>query len=341
MKQYERARRVGFAAIVVSLVLRLYLMDAPAKILQWVEQLDTASLSETSETGRNVRFSPSLEVFLPDFVESPPAAATEPTLPPVPAFSGEEEVELYYGANKNPDIPALLAQPLEWSLYGEEPTVLILHTHSTESYTKQGEDYTETSRWRTVDEHYNMLSIGERVAQRLTEAGIPAVQDRQLHDYPSYNGSYVDARKSISAFLEEFPTISLILDLHRDASGGEGAQMRTLASVREEAAAQLMVVLGTNHKEYTKNLSLGLKLHVLLETRYPGLMRPLQLRAQRFNQDLLPGALLIEVGAAGNSHPEALRAADALAEAVIALAGGSQSPTEDSTIPVHGLLPQP
>ena len=57
-----------------------------------------------------------------------------------------------------------------------------------------------------------------------------------------------------------------------------------------------------------------------------GLTRPLQLRSQRFNQDLSPGALLIEVGAAGNTHPEAMTAAEQLAKAVIALAKGTADP---------------
>ena len=58
-------------------------------------------------------------------------------------------------------------------------------------------------------------------------------------------------------------------------------------------------------------------------------MRPLQLRAQRFNQDLSTGALLIEVGAAGNSHPEARLAAKELAEAIAALARGTEQSTAD------------
>ena len=321
MKEYERARRVGLTAIAFSLVLRLFLLDVPEKLVKFLTQPNMASLPTDSETGRDVRFSPSLGTFLPDFVESPPAAMKEPVLP---AFSGAEEVELYYAADKNPDIPGLLAKPLEWSLYGEAPTVLILHTHSTESYTKKGEVYKETSAWRTLDENYNMLSMGAALAQLLEEAGIPTVQDRELHDYPSYNGSYTDARKSIRELLEAHPTISLVLDLHRDASGEGAAQMRTRAKVGEESSAQLMVVLGTNHKGYEENLSLGLKLHTLLEGSHPGLMRPLQLRAQRFNQDLSPGALLIEVGAAGNSHSEALTAVKALAEGIIALARGSE-----------------
>jgi len=90
-----------------------------------------------------------------------------------------------------------------------------------------------------------------------------------------------------------------------------------------EDSAQLMIVIGTNHEGYEDNLSLGLKLHVQLEHQAPGIMRPLQLRAQRFNQDLSPGALLIEVGAAGNSHEEARLAAQELAQAIVALANGT------------------
>ena len=85
-----------------------------------------------------------------------------------------------------------------------------------------------------------------------------------------------------------------------------------------------MIVLGTNYDTYEDNLSLGLKLQVQLERQAPGITRPLQLRASRFNQDLCPGALLVEVGAAGNTHGEALLAAQELAQAVIALAQGSR-----------------
>ena len=256
-------------------------------------------------------------------MESPPPSLPEVTTPPIPAFSGEETVDLYYGVRKQPDIQALLAKPLEWDLSGSEPSVLILHTHTTESYTKQGEDYRETSSWRTLDENYNMLSIGRLVAEALEEAGIPVLHHQELNDYPSYSGSYLRARQSLRALLKENPGIRLVLDLHRDAAGTETNQMRTKAVVDGEDSAQLMIVIGTNHEGYEDNLSLGLKLHVQLENQAPGIMRPLQLRAQRFNQDLSPGTLLIEVGAAGNSHEEARLAAQKLAQAIVALAKGT------------------
>lgn len=331
MDQYDRAKRVGTAAILCALLLRLASAGVPERIASFLTQPNIAAFLIYLETGRDVRFSPSLEVFSPRFVESPPPAAPEATEPPLPSYSAAEEVELYYGCKVSPDVEQLLTKPLQWDLTGEGPTVLILHTHSTESYTRKNEPYVESSNWRTLDENYNMLSIGRRVAQLLCEAGISVIQDRALHDYPSYNGSYVHARNAIQAYLEEYPTLQLILDLHRDASGGSD-QMRTLAEVEGQPSAQLMVVLGTNHENYEENLSLGLKLHAQLERQTAGIMRPLQLRSQRFNQDLCPGALLIEVGAAGNSHAEAITAAEQLARAIITLSKGTESQGTDDEI---------
>jgi len=84
-------------------------------------------------------------------------------------------------------------------------------------------------------------------------------------------------------------------------------------------------VLGTNYDTWEENLSLAAKVHAQLERQSPGIMRPLSLRGQRFNQDLCSGALLVEVGAAGNTRKEALVAARELAKAVIALANGTHA----------------
>lgn len=324
MHSLHRARRVGITAIACALLMRLFLSELPENLLSVLKQSNTDTISTEQETGHNVRFSSSLDAFSPDFMESPPPVLPEITEIPLPSFSGEENVKLYYAANIQPDIPALLQRPLQWDLTGEEPSVLILHTHATESYSRRGENYKETSAWRTLDVDYNMLALGKLVAEILEENHIPVIHDESLHDHPSYNGSYTRARKTLQQLLEEYPGIRLVLDLHRDASSGEEGQMRTRAEVAGETTAQLMVVIGTNHENYEENLSLGLKLHALLEQRSPGIMRPLQLRGQRFNQDLNPGSLLIEIGAAGNSHREARLAAEQLAEAIVGIAKGTQ-----------------
>lgn len=228
-----------------------------------------------------------------------------------------------------PKLEALLTQPLNWELTGQAPTVLILHTHTTESYTKTGESYVESAAFRTLDEQYNMLSVGDRVAQVLSENGIAVIHDREKHDHPSYNDAYNHARQSMDFYLERYPSIRLVLDLHRDASGDLTNQIRPLANISGQDTAKLMIVVGSNaagltHPKWQENLSLALKLHVQLERLAPGITRPINLRSQRFNQDLSSGALLVEVGAAGNTHAEALRAAEVLAEAIVTLAKGTE-----------------
>ena len=323
MKQLSRARRVGLTAVCCALVLRLWSDGYGNRFLNWLTGPDAAAFFIYLETGRDVRFSPSLPAFSPDFMESPPAATLPTTEATLPSFSDAEDLELYYASTETPDIPALLAAPLEWNLRAEEPTVLILHTHTTESYTRETESYRESSAWRTADEGYNMVSVGDTVAAILEESGISVIHDRTLYDYPSYSGSYTRARKAIEDYVNQNPGILLILDLHRDAAGEGRNQMRTSAVVDGERSAQLMLVMGTNYETYEENLSLALKLHAQLESQCPGITRPLQLRAARFNQDLCPGALLVEVGAAGNTHPEARRAAEQLAKAIVALADGT------------------
>lgn len=327
MDLQQRTLRVGLTAILCAAVFRLCSTDT-ASLSRLSDIFPIDARKEHFETGQDVRFSPSLEVFSPDFVETPPPLIPEAKKQPLPYFSAADLVQVQYAANVRPDLNALISQPLQWDLYGEEPTVLIIHTHGTESYTRKGKPYKESAAYRTLDENYNMLFIGQQVADLLNSQGIPTIQDRQLHDYPSYNGSYSHARKAIQEYLEQYPSIQLILDLHRDASEGSGSQLRTLAQVEGQKAAQLMVVIGANHKNHEENTALGLKLHAQLETQAPGITRPMQLRGQRFNQDLLPGMLLIEVGAAGNSHEEALLAAAQLAQALTALGKGTLIPEE-------------
>ena len=264
-----------------------------------------------------------------DFVRESP----DPWIPRrgKPAFSRSDAafVEMDYDCTYRPDLEALVAQPLDWDLKGEAPAVLILHTHTTESYTKNGEDYAQTSDYRTLDEAYNMLSVGDAVAEILTQAGIGVIHDRQIHDYPSYSGSYIHSRDAAEEILKQNPSVRLVLDLHRDALEKNGVQLRPLAQVDGEHTAQLMFVVGTDisrqsHEAWQENLSLALKLHIQLERLFPGIMRPVNLRTQRFNQDLCPGALLVEVGAAGNTREEALAAAEKLAEAVILFSEGTE-----------------
>ena len=333
MDHNRQTLRIGAAAILCALVLRLGTGGFFQPIADFLTQPKIASFLIYLETGRIVRFSQSYEEAEVFSMEShtPDFAGEAAALTLLPSFTAEEgsEIPFRYNCSLRPDAARLITAPLSWDLTSEEPAVLILHTHTTESYTKSpGEDYEESSPFRTLDENYNMLSVGEHLAELLEAGGICVLRDKTLHDHPSYSGSYNHARASIARYLEEYPSIKLVLDLHRDASGSNSSQMRTEATVKGKPSAQLMLVMGTSasglkHPDWEQNLALGLKLQTQCERIAPGIMRYVNLRAQRFNQDLSPGALLIEVGAAGNTHPEALAAVEVLAEGILALAKGS------------------
>ena len=191
-----------------------------------------------------------------------------------------------------------------------------------ESYEKT-ENYTESSAYRTLDENYNVISVGDHLAEILSRQGIAVLQDKTLHDYPSYNGSYSNSRKTLATYLQEYPSIQLVLDIHRDAmADSAGNQIGYTISTEKGTAAKVMLVVGCNNPGWQENAALAVKLQAQLEKLCPGICRPMSLRKSRFNQDLSPGAILIEMGAAGNTRQEALLAAEYVAEAILALAGG-------------------
>lgn len=325
MDHNRSSLRLGAAAILCAVALRLGAGPVYTGIRRLFQSEKFLSFLVYTETGRHVRFSTSTEPVPSNAGESP-APVILPKAIDITSFSPEDTtlLDVQGSASTQPDVAALLTKPLTWNLVSDVPTVLILHTHATESYTKGTAQYRETAAFRTLDEGYNMISIGAHLAKLLEASGIRVIHDQTLHDYPSYNGSYNLARETITEYLQQYPSISLVLDLHRDASGDISNQICPVANVGGETAAQLMLVMGMRHEKSEENLALGLKLHAQLERIAPGIMRPISLRQSRYNQDLSPGALLIEVGAAGNTQPQALRAAEVLAQGIIALANGTK-----------------
>lgn len=328
--------RVCAAALVCSMGIRLAASGVFTPLARALCSGEAMSFYLYLQTGRAVRGGRESGQSVPirftparnDATE--PEAETQPQ-PEKPSFSAEDLqwISITKNCDYDPDLEWELTRPLEWDLTGEEPTVLILHSHATESYTpSDGDTYTESAAYRTLDESYNMVSLGALVARRLEAAGIRVIHDTALHDHPSYNDAYANAASSVEAYLEQYPSIRLILDLHRDAADTPTGQMVTQCSIGSETAAQLMMVVGTDdgglyNPEWEDNLSLALKLQVLLERENPGICRPMNLTYHRYNQHLGDRALLIEIGAAGNHLEEARLAAEALAQAIIALIHGS------------------
>ncbi|MDE5992470.1 MAG: stage II sporulation protein P, partial [Oscillospiraceae bacterium] len=163
----------------------------------------------------------------------------------------------------------------------QEPQVLIMHTHATESYEPYERDFYDASfNSRTTDRSMNMAAVGDKIAEQLEAAGIGVIHDTTLHDYPSYNGSYDLSRETVQKYLEEYPSIKVVLDIHRDAIEREsGERIAPVAAIDGKNAAQVMIICGCddgtmNMPDCMKNLRFACMLQRQMESDHPGLTRP-------------------------------------------------------------------
>lgn len=208
-----------------------------------------------------------------------------------------------------------------------EPQVLIYHTHATESFMLENRDYyTEGDAARSTDTSINMVAVGDKLRTQLEAAGIGVLHDKTLHDYPSYNGSYTASAKTIKSYLQKYPSIKIIIDVHRDALGGGGNdKTKLVAEINGKTAAQVMLVMGsqtgvvTTYPDWKENLHLAMRLQQTMESMYPSLARPILLASKKYNQNLSKGAMLLEVGTDANTLEEALYSAELVGNALAAL----------------------
>ena len=202
----------------------------------------------------------------------------------------------------------------------DEPQVLIVHTHTTESYDPNDIGVYDTEYpTRSTNDGENMLAVGAALCAQLQSLGITAVQATEYHDYPSYNGAYTRSRETVREYLLRYPSIKVVLDLHRDGIQREdGTRVKPTAVIDGRKAAQLMLVVnaddGSGSMPYQmENLRFAARLQNALQQRYPGLARPVLFDERKYNQDLMPGYLLVEVGSESSTLEEAKYSAALLA----------------------------
>ena len=193
---------------------------------------------------------------------------------------------------------------------GEDaPQVLIVHTHGSEAYTMPpGEEYEDTGSFRTADASVSVIRVGDELAKVLSGYGISVLHDRALYDDPEYNGAYYRAEDAIEAYMEKYPSIGFILDVHRDALEDKAGHQYKVVTREDPDCAQVSLVMGSSWEGWQENLKFAVAVQQHLTERYPTLMRPLTLRNSDYNEYFTPGSLLVEIGAAGNSLDEALKA---------------------------------
>lgn len=217
-------------------------------------------------------------------------------------------------ATKKPDFEALIKQGISLDIPDKsEPVVLIFHTHTTESYllSDNGVFYSDYQT-RSTDSSKNMIRVGDEICRVLEENGIGYIHDTKIYD-EAYEGAYGRSRESVQQYLEEYPSIKIVLDVHRDAIYySDSSRCKPTAEIDGKKAAQIMIITGTEEgyitdfPDWEENLKFALAFQETAEDMYKGLMKPLYFCQRKYNMDLGAVSLLFEMGTDANTLDEAM-----------------------------------
>lgn len=212
------------------------------------------------------------------------------------------------------NIEDLLSKKADLSVNKKEPSVLIFHTHTTESYQYLDRSfYAQGFPSRDKDPKKNMIRIGEAICEQLESAGFKVLHDRVIHDL-KYSGAYNNSRATVVEYLKKNPSIQVVLDIHRDAIQlSNGTKIKPVAKINGKKAAQVMIISGcqeegnpiSDFKDWKYNLIFALQLQKEMEETFPGLTRPLFFSPRKYNMNLTHCSLLLEVGSDSNTIEEA------------------------------------
>lgn len=210
------------------------------------------------------------------------------------------------------------------------PQVLIMHTHTSESYEiKEKDYYDEEYTCRSADPENSVVAVGSAIAEQLAAAGIAVIHDGTVHD-STYTGAYERSEATVKSILEKYPSIKVVLDIHRDAiEEFDGSHVAAVTQIDGKEAAQIMIISAADDgtygiPNYLENFHFACALQNKIESDYSGLTRPVLFQYCQYNQHLTTGSLLIEVGSHGNTVEQAVYTGEligkSIAEQLLAMA---------------------
>lgn len=220
----------------------------------------------------------------------------------------------------------LLQTDLSVKMKGEDPLVLIYHTHGSETYKK------ENGKTGSV------IDVGKRLKKELEEKyGIKTIHDTSIYDQVNgeldRNAAYNYAGDSVAATLKKHPSIKVVLDLHRDSvedsihlvteiDGKKTAQIMFFNGVSRLKSGEIDYLYNPNK---SANLAFSLQMQLLAAQYYPDYTRKIYIKGYRYNLHLAKRAMLVEVGAQNNTVTEAKNAMVPLAELLYRLLSGEKA----------------
>ena len=283
--------------------------------------VDEAELPDTDDYG---------DYLLPEI--TPPPSLTPPAggrqLTPLTVRGSSSQTHYGNLYIKNPttakiDAETVLKAPLKWSFDGSGPEILIVHTHGSESYNPHGGIWwLPSDSSRSLDITENIVAVGADLARILHDAGFSVLHSTTMYDQPTYSTSYSSALKGINAYLKQYPSIRVVIDIHRDAMSNETTKYKLVSEINGEDCAQLMFVMGTglsglSFPNWRENLAFAAKVQSAVLDRYPTLMRPITITKHRYNEHTTLASVILEVGTDGNTLEEAKRSINYFGEVLV------------------------
>ena len=206
----------------------------------------------------------------------------------------------------------------------KEPQILIYHTHSQETFS----DYPENPE-------ATITGVGAYLSELLEGKGYSVIHDDGVYDYRDgkldRSRAYTYALEGIQGILQKYPSIEVVLDLHRD---GVAEGTRLVTEINGKPTAKIMFFNGTSQTpdgpiEYLPNpnreanLAFSFQMQLKAAGMYPGFTRKIYLKGLRYNQHVRARSTLIEVGAQTNTYEEARNAMEPLAHILDQVLRGS------------------
>lgn len=345
-----RARLAGYLRVLGGLVLAAAMMTAPLwltgdRLLPLMKQLSAASAAIELPDGDLSGPASRSDIQMPQTpaVTTTPTTTAATTAPTTSATqntegflpvkeqhignSGVQAGDIYVknSTGYEPDFSALMKNEPNCRIkLNAGYQVLIVHTHTTEGYAQRTDGlYDPEYSPRTTDLSQSVVAVGDALAQQLEAVGIRTLHVTEVHDHPQYNGSYDRALATIKKYLEEYPSIEMVLDVHRDAiTYDDGSKLKPTAVIDGRKAAQVMIISGCDaggslyFPGWEENLTMALRVQDRAQSLSPGLMRPLSFAPFRYNMHMTPNSLLLEFGTDANTLEEAVYSAELMGKAI-------------------------
>ena len=211
---------------------------------------------------------------------------------------------------------------LKQSETSKEPQILIFHTHASEGFADSRAGMSEDT----------VVGVGEYLTDILQKKyGYQVLHDTTVFDKKdgkdNRNYAYNDALVHLENLLAEYPSIEVVIDLHRDAgdkrvvtvNGKPTAKVMLFNGLCRNTQGKLAYLPNENLKD---NLAFSFQMKLIGDEMYPGLMNRIFLKDYRYNMHLKERFLLVELGTEKNTVEEAKNAMEPLADVLHQVLGG-------------------